>query len=274
MTRAEQLVAWAERQLGAPYIFGAAGQTCTPAYRQSVIKSKPAYADAIQKNCPVLSGKQTTCAGCKYNGRPSYDCRGLTRLALKAATGRMLMGAGATSQWNDESNWIEKGLIKDMPDTPCFVFVQKGTTMSHTGVYIGGSVIHASGHNSGVINSPMPRSWTHYGIPVGLNEGSKPMPLKRGDKGDKVKVMQFLLSELGYSFKLYGTDGDYGAETENAVKAFQKDNSLPVTGTWGDAEQKAAEKPIVKPPADNAALLDELEGISARLKVIAAALRG
>ena len=250
-TKAESLIAWARSQLGCPYIFGAAGQTCTPSYRQSVMQNKPTYAEAIKRNCPVLMGKQPTCAGCKYNGRPSYDCRGLTRLALKAATGRMLMGAGATSQWNDASNWAQKGLIKDMPNTPCFVFVAKGSTMSHTGIYIGGSVIHASGHNSGVIESPMPRSWTHYGIPVGLYEGSKPMPLKKGSKGVAVKTLQTALISLGYNLPRYGADGDYGNETETAVRAFQLAHSLPVDGVWDEECQEVLEERIgiVEEPA-------------------------
>ena len=190
----------------------------------------------------MLSGKQSTCQGCKYNGRPSYDCRGLTRLALKAATGRMLMGAGATSQWNDNSNWVDKGLIKYMPDKPCFVFVQKGNTMSHTGVYIGGTVIHASGHNSGVIESPMPRTWTHYGIPIGLYEGVKPMPLKKGSKGVAVKTLQTALISLGYNLPRFGADGDYGNETETAVKAFQLAHSLPVDGVWDEEDQEVLEE--------------------------------
>ena len=277
-----RLVEWTKQQLGCPYIFGAAGQICTPSYRQSVMKDKPLYADAIKKNCPVLSGKQATCAGCKYEGKPSYDCRGLTRLALKAATGKMLMGAGATSQWNDESNWVQKGLIKDMPDTPCFVFVQKGSTMSHTGVYVGGSAIHASGHNSGVIDSPMPRSWTHYAIPVGLYEEGEPMPdlLKRGSKGVGVKAMQTALLSLGYSLPRFGADGDFGAETEAAVKAFQTAHGLPATGAW-DAVSQAKLEALLLPedededePVDHSVFAAELIGIADRLRVIAAAMKG
>lgn len=274
------MIEWVKAQLGCPYIFGAAGQTCTPKYRESVIASKPTYADAIRRNCPVLSGKQVACQGCKYNGKPSYDCRGLTRLAVKAATGRGLQGAGATSQWNDSSNWDIKGAIAAMPDRPCIVFVAKGNTMSHTGVYIGGGqVIHASGHNAGVISSPMPRSWTHYAIPVGL-EGEITMVLQKGSKGDAVQRMQFLLSELGYSFPVYGTDGDFGNETESAVRAFQQDHALPVNGIWDEHNQAMAEdldegiNDFPPEPIDYSALANELAGIADRLEVIAAALEG
>ena len=250
MTRAEQLVAWAERQVGCPYIFGNTGQICTPKERLRVIASKPEYRDAITNNCPVLSGKLPTCSGCKWEGKPSYDCRGLTREAIRAVTGRPVMGAGATSQWNDASNWEIKGPISAMPDRPCMVFVQKGSTMSHTGIYIGnGQVIHASGHIAGVIKSPMPRSWTHYAIPVGLyEEGDQPMPdlLKRGSKGIGVKTMQTALLSLGFSLPKFGADGDFGAETEAAVKAFQVAHSLPVTGAW-DAVSQAKLEALLQP---------------------------
>lgn len=170
MTRAEQLIKWARTELGSPYIFGAAGQKCTPAYRQQVMQSKPEYAEAIMNNCPVLAGFQSACNGCKYEGRKAYDCRGLTREAIRAVTARPVMGAGATSQWKDDANWAEKGSIQNKPDKPCLVFTQKDGTMSHTGICLGKTAIHASGHNSGVIESPMPRSFTHYAIPVGLYE--------------------------------------------------------------------------------------------------------
>ena len=245
MTGADQLTQWARTEIGSPYIFGAAGQKCTPAYRQQVMKSKPEYAEAIQRNCPVLSGKSTSCSGCKYEGRKAYDCRGLTREGLRAVTGRPIMGAGATSQWNDASNWEIKGPIHAMPERPCIVFVQKGSTMSHTGIYIGGgAVIHASGHNSGVIDSPMPRSWTHYAIPIGLYEEGETIVedaylIRRRDKGEKIKNLQEGLMKLGYALPRFGADGDFGAETEAAVKRFQQDHGLPPDAVW-DSECQAA----------------------------------
>lgn len=54
--------------------------------------------------------------------------------------------------------------------------------------------------------------------------------LKRGDSGDTVKQVQRLLIATGYKMPKYGADGDYGEETEDAVKKFQKDNGLPMHG--------------------------------------------
>lgn len=60
--------------------------------------------------------------------------------------------------------------------------------------------------------------------------------LRKGDKGTQVKVLQWLLNENGYNA---GTvDGIFGANTQNAVKAFQKAAGLSVDGvvgknTWG-----------------------------------------
>lgn len=234
MARSESLVQWASSHLGHAYVFGAAGQRCTPEYRRGVAERLPAYADAIRRNCPVLAGKQAACAGCKYDGKRCYDCRGLTREAVKAVTGRPIMGGGATSQWNDPANWERTGELSSLPERPVILFVRKGDTMSHTGIYIGsGQCIHASGHNTGVIQSKMPRSWSHWAIPVGLyTEGGADVGyvnLQLGDKGQAVTEMQRRLMLLGYRLPRYGADGDFGSETLKALNAFQMDAELPVT---------------------------------------------
>ena len=67
---------------------------------------------------------------------------------------------------------------------------------------------------------------------VSLDE-SKYTALKDGDQGDGVLKMQAELFGLGFLTVEY--DGMYGAKTIEAVKAFQKKNSLPETG---DADTK------------------------------------
>ena len=57
--------------------------------------------------------------------------------------------------------------------------------------------------------------------------------IKKGAKGDIVVEIQTLLTEHGYPV---GTiDGDFGKKTENAIKEYQTDNGLEVTGTIDEA---------------------------------------
>ena len=57
--------------------------------------------------------------------------------------------------------------------------------------------------------------------------------VKKGNKGEYVAVLQQKLIFNGYSLPHYGIDGDFGSETEKAVKAFQKDHGLTADGVVG-----------------------------------------
>ena len=64
--------------------------------------------------------------------------------------------------------------------------------------------------------------------------------LKRGDSGPEVEAMQELLLKWNPNcLPEYGADGDFGKETEDAVKAFQKEKGLPATGVYDEATEKA-----------------------------------
>ncbi len=113
-TPADALRAWALSQVGSPYVMGGTGQRCTPAYRKARAEQYPASADAIRRNCPVLRGKQAACAGCKYDGKPCYDCAQLVRRGCAAAGIEGVAISGATSQWR-KGDWLRKGGIQDTP---------------------------------------------------------------------------------------------------------------------------------------------------------------
>lgn len=82
---------------------------------------------------------------------------------------------------------------------------------------------------------------------VVLSDGSKagadvaPVAgLSRGDKGNKVKEMQrALLVWNPDCLPKFGADGDFGAETEKALKAYQTAAKLSITGVYDDATRKA-----------------------------------
>ena len=64
--------------------------------------------------------------------------------------------------------------------------------------------------------------------------------LKRGDSGPDVEALQQrLLKWDPHCLPEYGADGDFGQETEDAVKTFQNDKGLPVTGVYDAATEKA-----------------------------------
>lgn len=64
--------------------------------------------------------------------------------------------------------------------------------------------------------------------------------LHRGDEGSAVMKMQHaLLLWKPDCLPKWGADGDFGAETENALEAYQKDAGLPVTGIYDEATRKA-----------------------------------
>ena len=57
--------------------------------------------------------------------------------------------------------------------------------------------------------------------------------LQKGSKGHAVAEIQTILVKLGYGVGSYGIDGDFGKDTEAAVRAFQADHRLTVDGICG-----------------------------------------
>ena len=66
--------------------------------------------------------------------------------------------------------------------------------------------------------------------------------LKKGAKGEAVKTMQTMLIACGYSCGGTGADGDFGKNTDAALRAFQKDNGLTIDGIYGPVSKAALEK--------------------------------
>ncbi|AWG44188.1 hypothetical protein BEH_24305 [Priestia filamentosa] len=80
--------------------------------------------------------------------------------------------------------------------------------------------------------------------------------LDKGDQGTLVKGLQGKLQALGFNIGSTGIDGFFGADTEKAVKEFQKKHGLVIDGLVGTATQakidaeykKLSEKPKEETP--------------------------
>ena len=63
--------------------------------------------------------------------------------------------------------------------------------------------------------------------------------MKKGSKGTDVKMLQEFLLQLGYALPRYGADGEFGSETETALKRFQKKAGIRQDGIYGSETHQA-----------------------------------
>ena len=62
--------------------------------------------------------------------------------------------------------------------------------------------------------------------------------LRKGSKGEPVRALQALLILRGQKLTTYGADGDFGSETEIALRTYQKLKGLTVDGICGSDDWK------------------------------------
>lgn len=211
MTKAEQVVAIAKSLIGKPYVFGALGPN-------------------------------------------SFDCRGYVWYCFNQV-GITISTVGATTQWNTTSHWAVRGTTENLPNLVCALYKKDGNKMKHAGLHIGnGQIMHCTNANGspGVTTDTIAnKTWTHYAIPIGLytDEEIKNAEkvnmmnftlLKKGSTGGAVVELQKKLNELGYNCG--NPDGNFGTQTDNAVRKFQADYNLKVDGIAGSATLKKLEE--------------------------------
>jgi len=135
---------------------------------------------------------------------------------------------------------------------------KSGRTVSHCALYIGGGkIIHttsksnplrvdSSGYSASKrVGCVRPLTNAQYDSLVYYkNDKGDDIGLKKGDAGEPVEGLQRALVLLGYDLGDYGQNKDgidakFGSVTEAAVKAFQTDKGLPVTGVVDSATAAA-----------------------------------
>lgn len=252
---ASEYVTWLKAQATAkrPYWYGTCGYKCTESLLQSKTKQYPAHygssrtaryrqdiaAGQICGDCvggaikwAAWSRLGTQTAKYASNGVPDTSADGMFTYAKK-------QGAA----------W---GAIETLPERPGVALRCAG----HVGIYVGGGLaVEWRGFAYGCVTTKVSaRSWTHwYELPwvdYGAASGSGAVSgsgadllgtrlLKKGCKGEDVRQLQEALMSLGYELPKYGADGDFGSETETAVKQLQKAADITVDGQYGDESHAA-----------------------------------
>lgn len=153
--------------------------------------------------------------------------------------------------------------MDSMPEVPGIALRSDG----HVGVYIGGGfAVEECSFSDGCVKTCVKDcSWTHrYYLPfIDYGEAGNVKPPQTEyalgsrllTEGNDVKQLQEHLLKLGYSLPKYGADGDFGSETEAAVRTFQKAEGLEVDGKYGEKSHAAlmdalsADDEAPEPPA-------------------------
>ena len=83
--------------------------------------------------------------------------------------------------------------------------------------------------------------------------------LRKGSTGPEVKSLQKKLLQIGYYLGSYGADGDYGENTELAVRLLQKDSNLTVDGVFGKQTSEALDLAMNNAAAANKAIVNKIK---------------
>lgn len=206
----------------------------------------------------------------RENAARVWDCNGMAEGLYEDYSG---VNINTKARFN-YAEWCSpkgEGLIpadKRTPGAAVFIHSKAKGYITHVGylvepVEVGNQsgdwyVIEARGVMYGVVKTRLyDRGWNRWGymtkyfeydtIPAQNTETA----LCKGDSGDAVKELQMVLITAGYSCGTYGADGDFGSATERAVKAFQADHNIAVSGKIDEATQAALDALTVEDADDN-----------------------
>lgn len=239
------------------YIWGTAGILWTKKKQdQKVAYMKNKYGDNWKKSADAKQDNYYNAAvyGSKWIDHTVADCSGLFRWAFLQLGSDIAHGSNSIwDRYCSAKGKLSSGKRTDgkelLPGTA--VFTGTDNKKPHIGLYVGnGKVIEASGTQAGVcVSNITAGKWKYWGelknvsyspseavsTPSSGKDEQKPFPtLRRGSKGSYVSLLQTMLMNKGYNIGACGIDGDFGKDTETAVKQFQRDWGLDVDGVVGE----------------------------------------
>lgn len=258
----ERFAAFCLSMVGQPYWYGTVIYKCSDSLLSRKAAQYPShYGSSRTARYKDDIAKKKVCADC-VGGCKGYAWTGGGQGVLEAigTSGVFSSKYGANGCPDKSANGMftyakskgmDWGAIGTLPEIVGLALHKDG----HVGYYVGnGYAVEWKGFSYGCVKTKVQgRGWTHwYKLPfIDYNDGTGQIApsaadvplgsrlLKRGTTGADVKAMQELLMQLGYALPKYGADGDFGAETEAAVKAFQKAEGLEVDGKYGDQTHAA-----------------------------------
>lgn len=253
----EHFAAYCLRMVGQPYWYGTCGYKATASLLSRKTKQYPTHYKAsrtsrYRADIEAKSVVADCIGGAKGyawtgGGQAMLDAVGTDTTISSKYGGNGCPDKGAGGMFNyAKSKGKAWGAIDTIPEVVGLAVHKDG----HVGYYVGnGEVVEWRGFAYGCVKTKLlDRSWLYwYELPF-LDYGdttstANPAPtelvlgcrlLKKNMSGSDVKELQEALIQLGYELPVYGADGKYGSETQQAVKQFQKAEGLAQDGKYGD----------------------------------------
>lgn len=167
-------------------------------------------------NCDCSSLQNVAAVAAGAQG-VSYGSNGWTTSSMRAALEKAGYKIITANSYLKSSAYCVRGAIYVKPGSHTVCGLSNGSKASKTLAKAGAS----GSSSSGAVESRI---------------------LKRGMTGADVEDMQKGLIKAGYSCGSCGADGEFGADTEAALKEFQADHGLEVDGQYGPLSKAALEK--------------------------------
>lgn len=232
----QALAAYAAGKKGTPYFYGSKMKVLTENFMQQMHKS---YPNTVTNDYMDKAREK------KQVGKVCVDCSGL----ISAYTGKLL---GSAQLYQQAYTRLAMSTYKSWANG---VVVWKS---GHVGVFFKENdrffVAEAKGIDDGTIisvfdsgkwSNGLTFSWLNYAYTDNVvNEatwkGTNPYPVPteavcQGSSGEAAKWLQWELMEAGYAIDI---DGDFGPETEEAIRAFQASCQIKADGKAGPETKK------------------------------------
>ena len=275
--KSSELVSFVKRMVGQPYWYGTCVYICTNDLLKRKTEQYPShYGSSRTSTYKKHIANRMVCSDCigmikgffwtnGGKGVLEYLNGGAEFSSKYGSNNCPDKGANGMLSWL-KSKGCQHGDISTLPDVPGILLFKSG----HVGVYVGGGyAVEAQGFTYGVKKTKVSkRPWKEWAylpssmltydssavvVPDTDEQPSVSTANKPGDRtlkrtsplmtGDDVKELQTRLNELGFDC---GTaDGQFGANTEKGVRAFQKATNIEVDGKFGK-ESKAALDAYIK----------------------------
>ena len=257
----EHFAAFCQSMVGQPYWYGTCVYKCTESLRSRKAAQYPShYGSRRTSRYRDDISKKKVCADCvglikgycwTGGGKGVIESIGTDKTYSSTYGGNGCPDKSANGMFSyAKSKGCSWGTMDSLPEVPGIALCSDG----HVGVYVGGGfAVEERSFSDGCVKTCVKdRSWTHwYYLPfIDYGEAGNVKPpqmeyalgsrlLTKGAEGNDVKQLQEYLLQLGYSLPKFGADGDFGAETEAAVRAFQTAEGLDVDGKYGEKSHAA-----------------------------------